>query len=146
MSNDYSRYEELLEETADGEGIRHRDIAVKLLAEELSTDSGRILSFAEARAQNVADGFDRSRQPDVASGQMQLTEDSYLVIGDSERVPVTVASAVQTRQWIDILDRNHAVVSAAWSAKTMHARQLAAIQDEHGCSLWEAEQIVRGEA
>ena len=141
-SDDYIRYEQLLEETVDSEGINHRDIAVKLFVEELVVEEDRVLEFAEARAQQVADRFAKTRQPEVESGQMRLTEDDYLVLGDSEIVRVTVAKAVHTRQWIDNLDRNHARVSAAWSAKTMHARRIAEIQDEQDCSMWDAEQIL----
>jgi len=145
-TDDFTLYEEILESTRDEDGVRHRDEAVKLLAEKLATESERVTDFAEARANEVASGFDKSHQPAVDNGQMALDIDSYLVIGDSERVRVDDAAAHHTRQWLGVLAHNHAKVAAAWSAKTLYGEKLLAIQEEHQCSMWKAEQILRGGA
>jgi hypothetical protein len=143
---DYTRYQELLEDTRDDDGVCHRDEAVKLLTEELASLRERVSEYAEARANQVADGFDHSHQPETDNGQMALDIETYLVIGDSERVAVDDAMSHHTRQWLDIQAANHARVAAAWAAKDQRGRQLLAIQDEHKCSMWKAEQILRGES
>jgi len=142
-SEDHTRYQELLESTRDEEGVCNREQAIKLLVEELIAETERISDYAEARARQVADGFDRSHQPEIDSGQMALDIDTYLVIGDSERVVVADAMSKHTRQWLDVLASNHARVAAAWAAKDLHGRKLLAVQDEHKCSMWKAEQILR---
>lgn len=143
--DDYLRYEEFLEETKDAEGNRHRDEAVKLFTEELAADERRLLEFAGAHVEKIADGFDRSRSPGTDNGQMSLAMDNYLVLGEGKRRPVTEATAAATREWISILANNHARVAASWAAKTIHAGVLVKIQDERNCSMWEAEQIRLGE-
>lgn len=142
---DHQRYEDLLELTRDDEGVCHRDEAVKLLAEELSATSERITEFAQAQANKIADGFDRTHQPETDNGQMCLDIDTYLVVGENERVNVDRAMSQHTRQWLDIQAINHARVAAAWAAKDQYGRRLLAVQDERDCSMWQAEQILRGE-
>lgn len=142
---DHQRYEDLLDLTRDDEGVCHRDEAVKLLTEELTATTDRISEFAEARANQIADGFDRTHQPETENGQMQLDIDTYLVLGENERVSVDRAMSPHTRQWLDIQAVNHARVAASWAAKDQHGRRLLAVQDERGCSMWQAEQILRGE-
>lgn len=143
---DHMLYQRLLEKTRDGDDICHRDIAVKLLAETLAKKTDRVSEYAVARANEVADGFDAGHQPETDSGQMAFDETSYLVIGDSERVAVIRAMAAHTRLWLDIQASNHARVAAAWSAKDQHGRKLLAIQNERNCSMWQAEQVLRGES
>jgi hypothetical protein len=53
------------------------------------------------------------------------------------------ATSAHTRDWLAILAHNKARVDAAYSSKYLHAERLLAVQDEHGCSMWEAEQILR---
>lgn len=142
---DHVRYQHLLEETRDANDVCHRDLAVKLLAEELTDRAERVAEYAYARATDVANGFDKAHQPDVSNGQMALDVDTYLVIGDNERIAVDNAKSVHTRQWLDVQAANHARVAAAWAAKDQHGRRLLAVQDEHNCSMWEAERILRGE-
>jgi hypothetical protein len=142
---DHLRYQELLEGTCDAEDLRHRDQAIKLLTEELTAKAERVAEYALARAVEVANGFDRSHQPEIHSGQMALDIDTYLVLGDNERVPVTDATPKHTRQWLDISNINKARQDAAHAAKTLHGYKLLAIQDEHNCSMWKAEQILRGD-
>lgn len=142
---DHVRYQELLESSRDSDGVCNRELAIKLLVEELAAESDRVAEYAEARARQVADGFDASHQPETENGQMALDIDTYLVIGDSERVSVDRAMGRHTRQWLDILAANHARVAAAWAAKDQHGRRLLAVQDEHKCSMWQAEQILRGD-
>lgn len=142
---DVTVYQQLLESTRNTDGVENRDRAVKLLAERLAADSTRAEEYAWSRAQDVAQGFDNSHKPQTENGQMALDIDSYLVIGESERVRVDNARSRHTRQWLDVLANNHAKVAAAWAAKDQHGRRLLAIQDERDCSMWEAEQILRGE-
>jgi hypothetical protein len=145
-TEDSARYEELLETTRDSDGVCHRAEAVKLLAEELAAKAVRVSEYAESRANEVADGFDRTHHPEVSNGQMALDIDTYLVLGESERVAVDLAMPEHTRLWLDNLAKNHARVAAAWAAKDQRGRQLLAIQDERYCSMWKAEQILRGDA
>lgn len=140
---DYTRYQELLESTRDDDGVVHRDEAVKLLAEELATRQERATEYAAARANQVADGFDASHKPETDNGQMALEIETYLVIGESERVRIDRAKPQHTRQWLDIQNIAKAKHDAAHAAKTLHGYKLLAIQDEHDCSMWEAEQIFR---
>lgn len=140
---DSTRYEELLDSTRDSRGVCHRDEAVKLLAEELAGKDERLPEYAAARAYQVADGFDRAHQPDVDNGQMTLDDDSYLVIGDSERVTVKRAMPDHTRQWLDIININKARQDAAHAARTLHGYRLLEVQEAHRCSMWKAEQILR---
>lgn len=139
---DVARYEELLEATRDADGVCRRDEAVKLLTEELAVKADRIAEYATARAFQVADGFDRLHQPEVDDGQMALDIDTYLVVGDNERVPVDRATATHTRLWIDIQNKAKAKHDLAHGVKTMHAYRLLDVQSEHGCSMWEAQQIL----
>ena len=143
---DYARYEELLEASIDSDGVRHRNQAEKLLAEELAKKTLRAVEFAQSRAAEVADGFDKSHSPEITQGQMALGVDTYLVIGDSERITVDRAMSKHTRQWLDVQAAAHARISAAWAAKDMHGRKLLKIQDDKVCSMWKADQILRGEA
>lgn len=143
---DYALYQELLEATRDATGVENREEAVKLLAEALSARTSRIADFAEARARTVADGFDDSHKPETQNGQMALDIDTYLAIGASERVRIDLAMPQHTRQWIDIQNIAKAKHDAAHAAKTLHAYKLLAIQDEHQCSMWKAEQILRGDS
>lgn len=140
---DHALYEQLLEQTRDSEGVCHRNEAVKLLTESLAEKADRVTEYAAARASEVANAFDAGHQPEASDGQMAFDETSYLVIGNSERVAVKRATATHTRQWLDIQASNHARVAAAWAAKDQHGRKLLKIQQEEGCSMWEAEQILR---
>lgn len=142
---DHLLYQELLESTRDSDGVCHRNEAVKLLTELLAAENQRVLEYAESRANEVANGFDSSHQPEISSGQMALDIDTYLVVGNSERVAVERAKAVHTRRWIDIQNINKANIDAAHAAKTLHGYKLLAIQEERDCSMWTAEQILRGE-
>ncbi|MFD1238226.1 hypothetical protein ACFQ34_33535, partial [Pseudonocardia benzenivorans] len=137
---DHLLYEKFLEETRDEDGVVHRDEAVKLLLAELLEDPDRVAEYAEARAQKVADGFDQSHKPEIENGQMALDIDTYLVIGDNERVGIDDAQAHHTRQWLDIQNIQKARHDMAHGAKTMHGYRLLAVQEEHGCSMWQAEQ------
>jgi hypothetical protein len=143
-SEDSTRYADLLASTRDTAGVCHRDDAVKLLVEELLADEERAFEYATSRANEVADGFDRTHQPETDHGQMTLDIDTHLVIGDSERVRVDHAMHEHTRAWLDIQTANQARVAAAWAAKDQHGLKLLAIQEERTCSMWEAEQILRG--
>lgn len=142
-SEDSTRYAELLESTRDADGVCHRDDAVKLLVEELLDDESRVAEYATARANEVANGFDRVHQPETDNGQMSLDIDTWLVIGDSERVRVDRAMAAHTRAWLDVQAANHARQAAAWSAKDMHGRKCLAVQEERHCSMLEADEIIR---
>jgi hypothetical protein len=142
---DYARYQELLESTRDSEGVEDREQAQKLLAEELAAKDQRLAEFAASRAAEVADGFDASHKPETDNGQMALGIDTYLVVGDSERVRVDRAMAKHTRQWLDIQNIAKAKHDIAHAAKTLHGYKLLAVQDEHLCSMWKAEQILRGD-
>lgn len=141
---DHARYRQLLEATRDEDGVCNRTEAVKLLIEELAAQDERIAEYAQARASEVADGFDKHHQPAVGQGQMALDIDTYLVIGESERVAVDDANAMHTRQWLDVLNINKARQDMAFAAKALHGYKLLAIQDEHKCSMWKAEQILVG--
>lgn len=145
-NDDYKLYEQLLESTRDSEGVCHRDKAVKLLTARLVENNDRVTEYAESRAIEVADNFDGSHSPETDNGQMALDIGNYLVIGDSERVQVDRAMAVHTRQWLGVLASNKARIDAAYGAKYLHGERLLAVQDEHKCSLWKAEQILRGKA
>lgn len=143
---DAIKYQEILESTRDADGVENKDEARKLLVAWLLTRTERISEYAESRAREVADGFDHTHQPETDNGQMALDIDTYLVIGDSERIRVDRAMSQHTQRWLDVQARNHARQAAAWSAKDMHGRKLLAIQDERNCTMWEAEQILRGDA
>lgn len=143
-TEDVRRYEELLESTRDADGVCDRAEAVKLLTEELAEKEDRVLEYAKARANQVADGFDRTRAPETDNGQMALDIDTYLVIGDSERVRATVAKSQHTRQWLDVQARNHALQAAAWATKDIEGRKILRVQDERDCSFYEAYQFLNG--
>lgn len=143
---DHTVYQRLLESTRDAGGVEHRDQAVKLLAEKLAADASRATEYAVSRAREVADGFANSHKPETDHGQMTFDIDSYLVIAENETIRVDRAMSAHTRQWLDVGAHNHAVVAAAWSAKDLYGRKLLAIQDEHKCSMWKAEQIFRGDS
>jgi hypothetical protein len=140
---DHVRYQQLLESTRNEDGVEDREQARKLLTEELIAKAERIAEFAASRAAEVADGFDSSHRPETDNGQMTLDNDTYLVIGDSERVRVDRAMAKHTRQWLDIQNIAKAKHDAAHAAKTLRGYKLLAVQDEHKCSMWKAEQILR---
>lgn len=143
--DDAAVYQKLLEGTRNSEGVENRDDAVKLLAEKLASDKQRIDDYAWSRAHEVATGFDNSHKPQTENGQMTLDDADYLVIGESERIRVDKAKARHSRQWLAVLASNKAKVDAAYAAKYLHGEKLLAIQDERGCSMWEAEQIMRGD-
>lgn len=142
---DITVYQQLLEATRNDDDVENRDEAVKLLAEKLAGDAARISDYAWSRAQEVAAGFDNTHKPQTENGQMAFDVDSYLVIGESERIRVDKAKARHSRQWLAVLASNKAKVDAAYGAKYLHGEKLLAIQDERNCSMWEAEQILRGE-
>lgn len=142
---DHTLYLKLLESTRDSEGVVYRRDAVKLLRESLAEDTGRVDEYAEARANEVANGFDESHKPETENGQMVLDFGTYLVIGDSERVRVDDAMQQHTRRWLDLQNETHARESAAWAAKTMRGYKLLEVQEKHKCSMWKAEQILRGD-
>lgn len=144
--DDHARYEQILESTRDSEGLVHRDEAVKLFKELLAEETDRMDELAEARANEVARNFDKAHQPDVENGQMGLYEDSYLVLGKSERVKAVHAKAVHTRRWIDNLNINKARQDQAHAAKTLRGYKLLEIQDQVACTIWEAQQIIDGGA
>lgn len=144
--DDHHRYELILESTRDTDGLVHKDEAVKLFKELLADEVDRIDELAEARANEVARNFDKAHQPDVENGQMSLFEDSYLVLGSSERVKSIHAKAVHTRRWIDNLNINKARQDQAHAAKTLRGYQLLEVQDERGCSMFEAQQLLAGGA
>ncbi len=141
---DHELYQKLLESTRDSDGVVHRDQAVKLLTEILAEDASRASDFARSRANEVADGFDQSHKPEVENGQMTLDVDTYLVIGQNERVRSDAAMANHTRQWIDVQNIDKARKDMAHAAKTLRGYKLLAIQEQRKCSMWEAEQILRG--
>lgn len=143
---DHTRYKQLLDATRDEEGVCSRTEAVKLFIEELATQDDRIAEYAQARANEVADGFDKAHQPEIENGQMALDIDVYLVIGKSERISIDDAAAKHTRQWLDVLHLNKARQDMAHATKTLHGYKLLAVQDEHKCSMWKAEQILTGGA
>lgn len=145
-SDDHARYELILESTRDSDGLVHKDEAVKLFKELLAEETDRIDELAEARANEVARNFDKAHQPDVENGQMSLFEDSYLVLGKSERVKAVLAKAAHTRRWIDGLNINKARQDQSHAAKTLRGYRLLEVQEEHACSIWEAQQILNGGA
>lgn len=145
-AEDYARYQEILESTRDEDGVENREEAVKLLAEELAAKDDRISDFAASRATEVANGFDATHKPETDNGQMALDIDTYLVIGESERIRIDRAMTQHTRQWLDIQNIAKAKHDAAHAAKTLHGYKLLAIQEEHKCSMWKAEQLLRGGA
>lgn len=142
--DDQTRYKAILDSTRGADGLASRSEAVKLFKELLIDEDDRIDELAEAKANEVARSFDKAHQPEIENGQMTLFEDSYLVLGDNDRVRAADATAVHTKRWLDVQSANHARVSAAWAAKDMAGRKLLDVQEEHGCSLYEAQQILAG--
>jgi hypothetical protein len=145
QQEDFVKYQQILEETCDEFGVCHKDEAERLFASELVRDEDRAMEFALARAREVGDKFDKARSPDIEKGQMTFTNDSFINVGENERVRVDIATADHTRQWRNILDTNHARQSRAWAIKRERISELLDIQDEHKCSLWDAEMIIKGE-
>jgi hypothetical protein len=143
-AEDHVRYQQLLEQTRDSEGVEHRDQAVKLLTGELAKKVDRTLEFAEARAVAVADDFDNSHSPETEDGQMRLNLGTYLALGNTGRVRVDQATAVHTRLWLDVQTLNKVRQDQAYGAKFTHGLQLLHIQEEHECSMWVADLIHRG--
>lgn len=139
---DHIRYAELLEATAGSNGVVNKEHARKQLAEELAERTERLAEFAESRAAEVADQFDDSHRPHTDDEQMTLVADTYLVIGDAERVRVDRATAAHTRQWIDIQRTSKAKHDAAHSKKMLRGLRLLEIQELHGCSMFEAQQML----
>lgn len=144
--DDQTRYRIILDSTRGGDGLASKAEAVKLFKDLLAGEPGRIDELAEAKANEVARAFDKAHQPEIENGQMTLFEDSYLVLGDSDRVRAADATALHTRRWLDVQAANHARVSAAWAAKDMAGRKLLDVQEQHGCTLFEAQQILAGGA
>ena len=143
---DHIRYQQLLEGTAGTNGVVSKYHARKLLAEELAERTERIAEFAESRASEVADQFDESHRPQTDDEQMTLMADTYLVIGDSERVRADQATAAHTRQWMDIQRSAKAKHDAAHAKKMVRGLRLLEIQERQGCTLFEAQQILAGGA
>lgn len=144
--DDLTRYQRLLDSTRGTDGVADKSTAVKLLKHLFLDESDRIEEMAEAKAHEVARAFDRAHQPTIEAGQMELFADSYLVLGDNERVRAADATAAHTRRWLDVQTANHARVSASWAAKDLAGRRLLDVQEERGCSLYEAQQILAGGA
>lgn len=144
--DDQTRYRAILDSTRDGEGMADRLQAKKLFKELLLDETDRLDELAEAKAEEVARAFDKAHQPEVENGQMELFEDSYLVLGGNDRIRAADAKAKHTRRWLDIQAANHARVSAAWAAKDTAGRKLLDIQEKHGCSLFEAQRLLAGGA
>jgi hypothetical protein len=145
--DDQTRYQVILDSTRGSDGIVNRFQAVKVFKELLLDEDDRIDELAEAKAHEVARAFDKAHQPEIENGQMTLFEDSYLVLGDNERVRAVDATATHTKRWLDVQAANHARVSAAWAAKDMAGRRLLDVQEKHGCSMFEAQRkIAAGEA
>lgn len=139
---DHIRYEQLLESTAGSSGVVSKEHARKLLAEELAERTERIDEFAWSRAAEVADQFDDAHRPQTDEVQMTLLADTYLTIGDSDRVRADRATAQHTRLWIDIQRSAKAKHDAAHAKKMVRGLALLDIQEQHGCSLWDAQQIL----
>lgn len=139
---DHIRYEQLLEATAGANGVVSKEHARKLLAEELAERTERIDEFAWSRAAEVADQFDDAHRPQTDSEQMTLVADTYLVIGEAERVRADRATAEHTRLWIGIQRSAKAKHDAAHTKKMLRGIALLDIQEQHGCSLWDAQQIL----
>jgi hypothetical protein len=142
--DDQTRYQIILDATRDSTGIVNRLQAVKVFKELLLDETDRLEEMAEAKAHEVARSFDRAHQPEVENGQMELFADSYLVLGDNERVRAVDATATHTKRWLDVQAASHARVSASWAAKDMAGRKLLDIQEQHGCSLFAAQQLLAG--
>lgn len=143
---DHIRYQQLLEATAGTDGVVNKEHARKALAEELAERAERLAEFAESRASEVADAFDDAHRPQTNDEQMTLVADTYLVIGDSERVRVDQATAAHTRQWMDIQRSSKAKHDAAHAKKMARGLRLLEIQEKHGCSLFAAQQMMAGGA
>lgn len=143
---DHIRYQQLLEATAGRDGVVSKDHARKQLGEELAERTDRLAEFAESRAAQVADSFDDAHRPQTDDQQMTLLADTYLVIGESERVRVDQASAAHTRQWIDIQRTAKAKHDAAHSKKVLRGMRLLEVQEKHDCSMWDAQQLIAGGA
>lgn len=141
---DHSRYLDLLETNTGTDGVSKREWARKQLAEELAERTERIAEFAQSRATEVADQFDDAHRPRTDDDQMTLLADTYLVIGDSERVRADRATAAHTRQWMDIQRTAKAKHDVAHTKKMARGLRLLEIQEKHGCSLYEAQQILAG--
>lgn len=144
--DDQTRYGHILDSTRGSDRVADKFTAVKVFKELLLDETDRIDELAEAKANEVARAFDKAHQPEIENGQMTLFEDSYLVLGEGERVRAADATAKHTRRWLEVQAANHARVSAAWAAKDMAGRRLLDVQDEHGCSMFEAQQILAGGA
>lgn len=144
--DDRTRYRAILDSTRDAEGMADRLHAVKVFKELLLDENDRLDELAEAKANEVARTFDKAHQPEIENGQMHLFEDSYLVLGDNDRIRAADAKAKHTRRWLDIQAANHARVSASWAAKDMAGRKLLDVQEKNGCSMFEAQQILAGGA
>jgi len=143
---DHIRYQELLESTAGSDGVVSKMHARKQLAEELAERTERIAEFAESRAAEVADKFDEAHRPQTDDEQMTLLADSYLVIGESERVRADRATAAHTRQWMEIQRTAKLKHDVAHTKKMTRGLALLEIQEKTGCSLYEAQQILAGGA
>lgn len=144
--DDQTRYQRILDSTRDSVGVVNQFTARKIFKELLLDEADRLDELAEAKANEVARAFDKAHQPEIDGGQMLLIEDSYLVLGENERVRAADATAVHTRRWLEVQASNHARVSASWAAKDMAGRKLLDVQEEHGCSMFDAQQILAGGA
>jgi hypothetical protein len=144
--DDQSRYQLILDSTRGSDGVASRLQAVKVFKDLLLDEADRLDELAEAKANEVARTFDKAHQPEIDNGQMMLFEDSYLVLGDNERVRAVDATATHTKRWLDVQAANHARVSASWAAKDMAGRKLLDVQEKHGCSMFAAQQILAGGA
>lgn len=141
---DHIRYQQLLEATAGTDRVVSKEHARKLLGEELGAHTERIAEFAQSRAAEVADQFDDSHRPQTDDEQMTLMADTYLVIGDSERVRADHATAEHTRQWIAIQRSAKSKHDTAHAKKMLRGIALLDIQEQRGCSMYEAQQILAG--
>jgi hypothetical protein len=143
QQSDYQRYEELLSGTRDHKGVEHKNRAIVEFAEELSDDGSRIREFALSRAVQVAKRFDEQRAPLVEQGHLALGPSTYFILGDNERIRADKAKAAHTIRYLDILAQKHAESAYSFGVKDRELRRVLALQQERGCSAWQAQQLLK---
>lgn len=144
-ADDQRRGLELLEETKSPDGVDHLDLAGKLLYDEILEDPSRFAEFAADHVKAVLHQIDTGRKAITKDGQMELFEDTWLVLGQNERASLKHATRRHLGDWMDIQNDNKDRQDVAHAAKTLHAHQLMSIMDEQNVNtVWQAELIRRG--
>jgi hypothetical protein len=100
MNSDLELYEELLQSTANEEGVCNSARAIELLTAQLGGESKR------TRAEEIGKRFDEDRDPPDTSDVRQLLfdEKSWIVLGGHDRIRFLEAKPEHVRRYLAVLE------------------------------------------